>query len=331
MPELRKDPTVGRWVAVETERVRRPADFVRPRAPRRGGPCAFCAGNERETPPEILAYREPSGTQPGTWRLRVVPSKFPALRVEGDLGRRGDGLYDLMNGRGAHEIVIESPDHDATLATLPRAAVEDVLRACRERIIDLRRDGRLRAALVVRNHGLATSVDGEHPHSQVVATPVVPVAISDELQQARSYYNYRERCLFCDILQQELDQGARVVAASARMLAFAPFAARFPFETWLLPRQHGASFDGADMEVLRDFADVLRTVLRKLAHALGDPPYSLLLHTAPFSEGESPAYHWHAELVPMLTNLDGFSWSTGLHLNPMPPEDAARILRDAPA
>src|SRR5262245_20516807 len=244
MPELRKDPTVGRWVTVETERVRRPRDFVRPRTPRSGGPCAFCPGHERETPPEIFAYRDPADAPANTpgWRVRVVPSKFPALRVEGRLERRGDGLYDVMNGRGAHEVVIESPDHDQTLATLPTTAVEEVVRAYRERILDLRRDERLRSVLIFRNDGLESGADQEHPHSQVLATPVVPLAVSDELLHARAYYNYRERCLFCDIVRQELDQGTRLVVDSPQVVAFAPFAARFPFETWVLPRNHAAAF-----------------------------------------------------------------------------------------
>jgi len=332
MPELRKDPTVGRWVTIETERVRRPSDFIRPRAARRGGPCVFCPGHERETPPEILAYRGLGSTPADTpgWRVRVVPNKFPALRVEGDLERRGEGLYDLMNGRGAHEVVIESPDHDQTLATLPLPAVEEVVHAYRERILDLRRDERLRSVLIFRNHGLEVGANHEHPHSQLLATPIVPLALRDEMHHARTYYNYRERCLFCDILHQELEQGIRLVAESPHVLAFAPFAARFPFETWLLPRRHAAAFETADDAVLRDLAAMLRTVLRKLQRAIGDPPNSLLLHSAPFGDGENPSYHWHAELIPLPAGLGGFEWGTGFHLNPMPPEDAARVLRHTP-
>ncbi len=331
MPELRKDPTVGRWVAIDTERVRSPRDFVRPRPPRRGGPCAFCPGHERETPPEILAYRDPPGSPanaPG-WRVRVVPNKFPALRVEGDLERRGDGLYDLMNGRGAHEVIIESPAHDQTLASLPPSAIQDVVRAYRERILDLRCDERLRSVLILRHHGLMAGIDHEHPHSQLLAAPIVPMAVSAEIDHARTYYTYRERCLFCDILRQEIDHGTRLVAVSSHVVAFAPFAARFPFETWLMPRHHAAAFESADDAVLRDLASILRTVLRKLEHTLADPPHTLLLHSAPFGDGESPSYHWHVEIVPTLVGVGDFEWGTGLHLNPLPPEDAARVLRDA--
>ena len=332
MPEFRKDPTLGRWVIIATERVRRPTDFPRRRAERRGGPCALCSGHERETPPEVLAYRDSPAAPADSagWRVRVVPNKFPALRIEGDFERRGQGLYDLMNGVGAHELLVESPDHDGNLAALPAGAVEDVVRACRDRLIDLKRDERLRSVIVFKNHGAEAGASLEHPHSQLIATPVVPLVVAEEVHQARAYYDYRERCLFCDMVRQELDEQYRLVAESTEVVAFAPFAARFPFETWLVPRRHAAAFEQTDVARLCDVAAVLRIVLRKLARALDDPPYNLILHSAPFGGGESPSYHWHIEITPKLTNLAGFELGSGFHINPMPPEDAARVLRDTP-
>jgi len=255
MPELRKDPTTGRWVIMETERVRRPGDFSQPRPVRRGGPCAFCQGHERETPPEILSYRLPPGAAntPG-WRVRVVPNKFPALRIEGAAERRGEDMYDVMTGIGAHEVIVECPEHDQTLAAMPLEAVQDVLRAYRDRIVDLKRDQRLRSAVVFKNHGAAAGGNLEHPHSQLIATPFVPLALGAELQNARAYHDYRERCLFCDMLRQEIRTGTRLVAESERVIAFAPFASRFPFETWLLPRRHAAAFEHVDADEIRDLA-----------------------------------------------------------------------------
>jgi UDPglucose--hexose-1-phosphate uridylyltransferase len=332
MPELRKDPTVGRWVIIATERVRLPSDFAAPRVPRQGGPCAFCAGHEHETPPEILAYREPpdAPADAAGWRVRVVPTKFPTLRIEGDLERRGQGIYDLMNGVGAHEVVIETPDHERGCEALPIEVIEDVLRAYRDRIIDLKRDDRFRFVLVFKNHGAAAGASLEHPHSQLIATPIVPVTVADELHQARAYHDYRERCLFCDMLHQELDDRVRLVAESREAVAFAPFAARFPFETWLLPRRHAAAFESAGDGVLADVGRVLHAVLDKLDRALVDPPYHLFLHSAPSGAEASPSYHWHIEILPKLVSMAGFEWGSGFHLNPMPPEDAARVLRDAP-
>jgi UDPglucose--hexose-1-phosphate uridylyltransferase len=300
MPELRKDPVVGRWVIIATERVRRPSDFPRRDTPRRGGPCALCAGHEAETPPETLAYRDPPAALADTpgWRVRVVPNKFPALRIEGDLERRGVGIYDVMNGVGAHEVIVESPDHDRPLARLPVGAVAEVLRAYRDRIADLQRDARIRSVLVFKNHGAEAGATLEHPHSQLIATPVVPLVVADELHQARAYHDYRERCLFCDILRQESADAVRLVAENQRVVGFAPFAARMPFETWLVPRVHAAAFEHVDDATLHELASVLATVLARLDRALGDPPYNLVLHSAPFGDGESPSYHWHIEVVP---------------------------------
>ena len=332
MPELRKDPVVGRWVIIATERVRRPSDFAVPRYPRKGGPCVFCAGHESETPPEILAYRDADGEPDGPgWRVRVIPNKFPALRIEGDLERRGLGIYDLMNGVGAHEVIVESPDHERGLAALPASAVAEVLGAYRDRIEDLKGDDRFRSVLVFKNHGVEAGASLEHPHSQLIATPVVPLVVADELHFARSYHGYRERCLFCDILTQELEGRSRLVAEGEHVVAFAPFAARVPFETWLMPRRHAAAFEQSDAELLADCGGVLRTVLRKLDRAVGDPPFNLLLHSAPFGASDNPSYHWHFEIMPKLTGIAGFELGSGFTINPVPPEDAARMLRDTAA
>jgi UDPglucose--hexose-1-phosphate uridylyltransferase len=326
MPELRKDPLLGRWVIIGTERVRRPADFATPPR-RRRGPCILCAGHERETPPEVLLYRDrPEG---GAWRVRVVPSRFPALRVEGDLERRGHGLYDLMNGIGAHEVVIESPRHDDALADLPVAAIEDVVRAWRDRILDLKRDQRFRSIVVFKAHRVADrGAAGDHAQSQLLATPIPSQALNDELHHARAYHDYRERCLFCDILHQEAEERARVVLETEHVLAFAPFAARVPFETWLVPRRHAPAFEHGSAAELRDLARGLRGVLRGLDRTLGDPPFEFLLHSAPFADTESPYYHWHLEVTPRLPSLDGTDRGSGFAVNPMPPEDAARLLRE---
>jgi UDPglucose--hexose-1-phosphate uridylyltransferase len=331
MPELRKDPVTGRWVIIATERVRRPRDLARQAPAPRGGPCAFCAGHEAETPPEIAVYGDGRrGADGAGWRVRVVPNKFPALRIEGDLTRRGEGLYDRMAGVGAHEVVIESPRHDDDLTTLSPAALVDVVRAFRDRIADLRNDPRFRFVLVFRNRGAEAGASLEHPHSQLIATPVVPRTVNDEIDSAAAYYRWRERCLFCDILSQETEARVRIVAETHGVVALAPYAARFPFETWFLPRAHGAAFEQADDAVLADLAQTLGAVLRKLDRATGVPPYNLLVHSAPFGTADSPSYHWHFELLPKLTSVAGFELGSGFHINPVPPEDAARFLRDTP-
>jgi len=208
------------------------------------------------------------------------------------------------------------------------SALTEVLLAWRARLADLGNDERFRSVLVFKNHGAEAGATLDHPHSQLIATPVVPLVVADELHQSRAYHDYRERCLFCDIIRQETETRLRIVAERERVVAFAPFAARVPFETWVLPRPHGAAFEHIADDVLHDLAHVLGTVLAKLDRALQDPPYNLMLHSAPFSVGESPAYHWHFELVPKLVGLAGFELGSGFHINPLPPEDAARVLRD---
>lgn len=329
MPEFRKDPVTGQWVIVRTERPHRPEDFRPPPAPRAPGPCVLCEGREAETPPELLAYR-PGGdgraNGPG-WRVRVVANRFPTLRVEGDLERRGYGLYDLMNGVGAHELVIESARHDDTLATLPLAAVEDVVHAFQERMLDLRRDTRFRSLVAFKQARVGPGTRHEHPHSQLLATPTVPSDLGHELLHARGYFDYRERCLFCDILQQETDERLRVVVESDHMVAIVPFAARTPFEVWILPRRHAAGYEYVTASERRDFARVLKTVLQRLDALLGGAPVGFVLHSAPFGDGEVPFFHWHLEITPAVAPPEFLPDGSGFQVNPLPPEDAAQFLR----
>lgn len=329
MPELRKDPITGRWVIIATDRARRPVDFVRERVVPTGGRiCPFCPGLEAKTPPEILAYRESgAANQPG-WTLRVVANKFPALRVEGDLNKQGEGLYDRMNGVGAHEVIIETPDHMSSLSELGEKHVADVFFAFRDRMNDLRRDTRLRYVIVFKNHGAAAGATLEHPHSQLIALPVVPKRVQEEIEGAHRYYTFRERCIYCDIVQQETATRERIVFESDHFLVMAPFASRFPFETWIVPRRHNAHFSSSDAPVIQNLGWVVRTVLRKLDKALEQPPYNFIIHTAPLQDGPLDHYHWHIEIMPKLTKVAGFEWGTGFYINPTPPEEAAQFLRD---
>jgi len=236
MPELRKDPVTGRWVIISTERGKRPSDFGIQKVKTKEGFCPFCPGNEDKTPPEILAFRQDGSHRNGPgWRLRVVSNKFPALRVEGEIFREGVGLYDKMNGIGAHEVIIETPNHLESMATLSPKAIEEVLWSYRDRMLDLRRDTRLRYAMLFKNHGEAAGATLEHSHSQIIALPIVPHLVMEEMAGAREYYRYKERCIFCDMVRQEIQQGERVVVENGEFIAIAPFASFSPFEVWILP------------------------------------------------------------------------------------------------
>lgn len=329
MPELRRDPVVGRWVIMATERSQRPSDFVKAREPRKPGPCAFCPGMEHQTPPEVLAYRNSGGqpNQPG-WRVRGIPNKFPALRIEGELGRRGEGLYDLMNGIGAHEVMIETPDHERGMADLEPSQIEEVLWAYRDRVLDLQRDERFRYVIVFKNHGAGAGASLEHSHSQLIALPILPLNVQQELRGATEYYRLKERCIFCDIVFQESGDRRRLIHENQSFIVASPFAARFPFELWIVPKIHGSHFEHATVPEYRDLAHALKASLGAIKTALDDPPFNYIIHSAPLGEPRSKSYHWHVEITPALTTVAGFEVGTGFYINPVPPEAAASHLRE---
>jgi UDPglucose--hexose-1-phosphate uridylyltransferase len=330
LPEFRRDPITGRWVIIATDRARRPQDFSREQVVIKGGRfCPFCPGNEQKTPPEVLAYRQGGGGNEPGWSLRVVPNKFPALRVEGDFDRQGEGIYDRMNGVGAHEVIIETPDHQLTMADMAEKTAEDVFWAARDRILDLKKDRRLRYVLVFKNHGEAAGASLEHTHSQLIALPVVPRRVAEEMEGARKYYDSRDRCIYCDVIRQEIQTGTRVVLETEQFLVVCPYAARFPFEVWVLPRRHFSHFEDTDVAGFRNLGWVMPVVMREVDKVLERPAYNYMIHTAPLQEPELPHYHWHIELIPKLTKVAGFEWGTGFYINPTPPEEAAKFLREA--
>ncbi|MBI4681824.1 MAG: galactose-1-phosphate uridylyltransferase [Nitrospirae bacterium] len=326
MPELRKDPISGRWVIISIERGKRPSDFGMRVSPKKGGFCAFCEGNEYTTPPEIMAFRS-NGGKPNTpgWTLRVVSNKFPALNIEGKLNRVGEGIFDKMNGVGAHEVIIECPDHNLTLSTMPVKSVEEVLWAFHHRITDLKKDTRFRYVLVFKNEGDEAGASLEHTHSQLIALPIVPHLVEEELFQAKQYYEYKERCIFCDIIHQETEDPIRVIAENNDFIAIAPFASRSPFETMILPKKHESSFSPNGSFSL--LAQMLQQTLKQIDKVLDLPPYNMMIHTSPFKNEQNEYYHWHIEIIPKLTKIAGFEWGSGFYINPTPPEEAAEFLR----
>ncbi len=338
MPELRKDPIVGRWVIIATERARRPDQFneqTKEDAPE--PPCPFCEGHESQTPPEIHSIR-PKRTPPNTpgWDLRVVSSISPFLRIEGELDRRGKGLYDLMNGIGAHEIVIETKQHIANMADLGEEQIAKVITCYIDRMNDLEKDKRFKYTLVFKNYGwTAGGSRTRHSRSQIIATPVNPKRVKEELAGSRGYYDYHERCVFCDLIRQELESKDRLIIEMDGFIAITPFASRFPFEVWILPKKHACDFTSIDMDARFNLAKIMKTVLSKLKIGLDDPAYNYVLHTAPFRRQKAgywksidQDYHWHIEIMPRLTQVAGFEWGTGFYICPIAPEQAAQFLRE---
>ena len=329
MPELRKDPIVGRWVIISTERGKRPTDFSTLSEKKENSACPFCPGNESATPPEVLAFR-PNDSEPNKpgWTLRVISNKYPALMIEGDLNREGRGIFDKMNGVGAHEVIIETPDHLKEMTDLSDKEMEDVIWAYRERTVDLKKDPRFRYIIIFKNRGEAAGASLEHSHSQLIATPIVPKRAIEELDGAHKYYEYKERCIFCDIVRQEISENMRIVAQNDAFLSIEPFAPRFPFETWILPKQHCPSFEDIKKGDVSLLAKILKETLFRLAKALNNPPYNYLIHSSPVNSRQTEEYHWHLEIMPKLTRVAGFEWGTGFYINPTAPEDAAKYLKE---
>ena len=336
---LRYCPLKQRWTIIAPDGQQPPTDRLR--SPAEGTPAPtedpFAAGNEASTPPEIFSVPALDGS--GGWQVRVFADRNPVLRVEGQVHRDAVGLNDTVSGVGAHEIIVETPDTGRELADLSVDEIVPIFRTYRARLIDLRRDPRLRYVLIFKNKGREAGAVVPHAHSQLIATPIIPSAVVQELNSSREHFSRRERCLLCDIMRQEIRLDERVCLENDRYLAIAPFAAGSPFETWILPKAHSFDFANATDAELGGLAAILRDLLRKMRAVLDDPPYNLVLHTAPSSHPRpgrpdfwstiEQDYHWHLELVPRLMRMDGFEWGSGYTINPTPPEIAARMLAEA--
>ena len=325
MSTIRTDPVTGRQVIVAAERADRPRHFREsPPIPSEPEHCPFCRGNEEATPPAIRTIPDASDD----WRVRVVPNKYPAVSSNEPLEQDGAGPYQSTTGVGAHEVVVESPDHVVDFHELSVDQVADVLRAWGDRITDLRNDQRLEYVLPFKNYGAPAGASIEHAHSQIIALPMIPHTVSEELEGASAHHEETGHCIFCDLLERNRTDGERLVFADDQVAVFAPYAPRFPFELWFLPRDHQAHFDAADEECRRHMAAALVDILARIDRSLDSPPYNLVLHTAPLHAGELEEYHWHLELIPTLSHIAGFEWGSGLHINPTPPEAAAEHLRN---
>ncbi len=336
MSELRRDPVLGRWVIMAPERGLRPESLILPKEQRQPGPCVFCVGQEALDPHEIAAVRLP-GTAPNSsgWSVRVLPNKYPALRIEGELVREGVGIFDMMSGIGAHEVIVETPDHDVELADLSEQHIAEVIRVYQDRVNDLAGDDRFKYVLIFKNQGYLAGATLGHAHSQLIATPVTPKRVKEELVGARRYYEFKHRCVFCDMIKQEMRlTPERLVLETDSFVVLSPFAAHVPFEVWILPKKHNCDFGAISQQEAFGLAFALKQTLLKLRAALGDPPFNYLIHTAPFRRPRvgywatiQQDFHWHMEIVPRVTRLAGFEEGSGFYINPILPEEAAAVLR----
>ncbi len=333
MPEYRQDPLSRRWVIVGSDRGSRPNEFIEDPVRRQPGPCPFCPGHETETPPAVAEYRD--GASRG-WLVRVVPNKFPAVTTDEAacpkcLPLGSDLAESEIPGFGRHEVIIESPRHVASLSELTPAEAEQVLLTYRDRMLALKVEGRYRYVQIFKNVGPGAGASLEHVHSQLVALPGVPEIIATELSSCRDHFAQHGRPLVSDLIAAELAAGERIVAVASHFLAFCPRAARFPYETWVLPRRALPSFEAAQTGELSELSGLLQDVIGRIERAANFPAYNVVLHSQPFDTPADDHYHWHIEIIPRLTKVAGFEWGTGCFINPLPPETAAAQLRASPS
>jgi UDPglucose--hexose-1-phosphate uridylyltransferase len=333
MPQLRQDPTTKEWVIIATERSKRPLDFKKTEPavvkPTYKEDCPFCPNNEFLTPHETLAYRKSGSPDKKGWWVRVVPNKFPALSPEGSLERKEEkGFFRMMDGVGIHEVVVESPIHNQLLPLMEDKQVEEILLAYWERYLALREDPRIKLIIVFKNSGEAAGTSLDHTHSQLVGTAVVPSNIRKKLEEAARYYDDHGRCVYCDAIQEELHFKKRIVRESEKFVVFQTFASRFPFETWIIPKEHQASFGLISMEDSKTFARILKEMLFKLYSKLNNPDYNFVIHTAPIKDEGEDYYHWHLQIIPRLTTPAGFEMGSGIYINVSFPEETAQFLRE---
>jgi UDPglucose--hexose-1-phosphate uridylyltransferase len=321
MPELRRNPLSGTWVVVSPERELRPTEFTT-QTTVRASVCPFCPGNEAMTPPSLATVRGPQGG----WAARVVPNKFPALRVEERADGAPVGAYDQLGGVGAHEVVIETPSHEELRGEARTASLRAAFELAAVRMRDLARDPRLVFVSYFRNRGALAGATLDHPHSQLIALPLVPGDVEGELKRAEEHQRRTGRALLHDLVHEEVRGEERVVSRSAGAIAFCPFASRVGFEVWVVPLHGGARFEQADPAAREATAVALGNVLDRLDQALPGAPFHLVLHNAPL-RGEVPGWRWHFRLLPAVGRPGGLEMGTGVHINPTSPERAAAFLR----
>ena len=332
MSELRLNRATKEWIILATERAKRPHQFLaksaKERLPAHDSACPFCPGNEKLTPPEVYALRE-KGSQPGksSWRIRVVTNKYPALDPMKKMTKITGRFFRTASGVGKHEVIIETPQHNKSIATMSKRQVEETCLVYLRRYLILEKDRRFKLIIIFRNHGVTAGTSLRHPHSQVIALPLVPASVRHLLEEAMRYYDDHGSCVFCDMLEEELAAKKRVIFKNEKFVAFHPFASRTPFETWIVPRKHNACFGNIAPDEVKSMAAVLKHILKKLHNKLGDPDYNLLIRTAPIKDAQEDYYHWYVQILPRLTTPAGFELGSGVYINTSLPEATARFIQ----
>ncbi len=310
MPELRKDYILERWIIIATERAKRPHEFVRPSSRKKETNCPFCPGNEHLTPNEISRVEEN-----GSWIIRVFPNKFSAVKLTGNFNIQiHNKFYTFSDAYGDHEIIVETPDKNKQLWDLSVEHIEKILQVYKERIVALSGINGIKYVQVFKNHDEQAGTSIRHSHSQIIAYNKIPHLVENEIQ----YSKIESGCAYCEIIHREKDSHRRCFE-NDKFIAFCPYASRFPFEIWILSKQHIISLEECNLEEL---AKIMKQILAKLKEL--NAPYNFMVHYSPTKEDN---LHFHIEIIPRLSTWAGFEYS-GTIINSMPPEDAAKFYRN---
>ncbi|MBI5235265.1 MAG: galactose-1-phosphate uridylyltransferase [Deltaproteobacteria bacterium] len=327
MSELRLNLLTREWVVIAAERARRPAEFKlsrpqRPVRPAFEATCPFCVGNEGKTGDEHFRINDGNG-----WLIRVVGNKYPALSSSGERTRSIDPIMRSVSGVGRHEVIIESPAHDKATAFYTLGHLEGLLETYRERFNEAYKDERVEHVIIFKNHGEGAGTAIAHPHSQLIATPVVPYQFRDRVRSAMHYFDDTGECLQCAMLKRERREGVRVIMDTAGFMTFIPYAALSPFHTWIFPKRHGASFAGITAEEVKDLAMHIKSLFTRFHHGLDDPDFNYSIRSSrPLDEGNEYC-HWYISVVPRLSKAAGFELGSGMFINSVIPEESAAFLR----
>lgn len=327
MGEMRLDPTTMAWVLVEEHGHNDICEHNH-------NGCPFCPGNEHLTHEATHIINKGSG-----WITRAFPDKKPVFQIELDEAKVGEGLYDRMNNRGAHEVIVENPSHGTTLANISEEDMSYIFDIYAKRILDLKQDKMIRHINIFKNQGRITGSQIEHLHSHLVASPVIPMRIEQEMRWAKYHYDAKERCLFCDMIKQEIKDGRRVVAENKDFIAFCPFASRFPYEVWIMPKAHNHIFeqDVAEKDKRVSLAWIMRSVIKGVENIA--PDYHFVLHNSPNEDAVrfnrsmyktlKNDFHWHFEILPLTGHIRRFHREDEFYINPVTAEKAAEALKSS--
>ncbi len=327
MPELRQNILTREWVIIATERARRPKEFAKKNEkkvlPAYSPNCPFCPGNEHMTPPQT--YRVPDT---GSWRIRVTPNKFAAVSYEGELHRTIKGIRRTITGVGVHEVIVETPEHNRPTALQQDAQVELLIETYLNRFNFASKDPRVEQVTLFKNHGEAAGTSLEHPHSQMIGTPIITGQLRDRMINALKHFDEFGECIYCHVMEQELREQTRIVLETEHFVAFVQYAALTPFSMLIMPRCHMACFAEINDSEAADLARNLRRTLAKLYHGLDDPDFNYTIRTAPIENSGVKYYHWYLSIIPRLTKVAGFELGSGMFVNVSLPEENAQFLRD---